>query len=300
MAFTTILTTDTLESMRQKINNLSQNDFGDPALLTSAGLSATSVIGAVVELNSIVTSAAGFFVEDETSTVQTVGPGQTLRVISGTNVTAAVSVPDTVTFDLQNDVSIVNDLSVGNNISASGSTHTLGTIEISGNVIRSVDSGQVTFNDGIRVKGINTEFNSLIVTENPVGDGTYVTNINSPRADRVIQFPAIPIFRDRIAFEGSVDDANEMIINCINPTADRTINIPDVSGTLITTGDTGSVTSSMILNGTITGTDIAADTIAEANIANDAVGQDQLKSVVNLQIINSSGGVLKSLYAAGA
>lgn len=300
MAFTTILTTDTLESMRQKINNLSQNDFGDPALLTSAGLSATSVIGAVVELNSIVTSAAGFFVEDETSTVQTVGPGQTLRVLSGTNVTAAVSIPDTVTFDLQNDVSIVNNLSVGNNISASGSTHTLGTIEISGNVIRSVDSGQVTFNDGIRVKGINTEFNSLIVTESPVGDGTYVASINSPRADRAIQFPAIPVFRDRIAFEGTVDDANEMVINCINPTADRIINIPDVSGTLITTGDTGSVTSSMILNGTITGTDIAADTIAEANIADDAVGQDQLKSVVNLQIINSSGGVLKSLYAAGA
>jgi Cu/Ag efflux pump CusA len=50
----------------------------------------------------------------------------------------------------------------------------------------------------------------------------------------------------------------------------------------------------MIVNGTISTDDIADDQISEAKIADDAVGQDQLKSVVNLQILNSSGGVLKS------
>ena len=41
---------------------------------------------------------------------------------------------------------------------------------------------------------------------------------------------------------------------------------------------------------------LADDQISEAKIADDAIGQDQLKSVVNLQVLNSSGGVLKSIY----
>ena len=50
----------------------------------------------------------------------------------------------------------------------------------------------------------------------------------------------------------------------------------------------------------MTGTIIALDTVAEANMANDAIGQDQLKSVVTLQIVNSTGTVVKTMYAAGA
>ena len=56
----------------------------------------------------------------------------------------------------------------------------------------------------------------------------------------------------------------------------------------------------MLASGTITGGDIADDSIGEAKLADDAVGSDQLKSVVNLQILNSSGGVLKQIYGAGA
>jgi hypothetical protein len=47
MAVTEILTTDTLEILRTKINSLALNDFGDPALLTTT---ATSVVGAVKRL----------------------------------------------------------------------------------------------------------------------------------------------------------------------------------------------------------------------------------------------------------
>ena len=108
------------------------------------------------------------------------------------------------------------------------------------------------------------------------------------------------IFETKIVFEGATDDAHETTLQVTDPTADRTITIPDVDGAFVTTGDTGTVTSTMIANGTISTDDIADDQISEAKIADDAVGQDQLKSVVNLQILNSSGGVLKSLYGAGA
>ena len=300
MAFKTIAQTDTLETFRTTFNALSQEDFGDIANLSGA-ISSTNLVDAMNETISIATSSAGFTIADDTSTTQIVGGGDTLTVLGTANqIQTVVSATDTLTLSFPNDVTISNDLTVTNNLTASGSTHTLGTIEVSGNTLRSTDSTQIFINDTVRLKGITTENSSFLLVENPVGDGTYVTNISSPRTDRVIQFPAIPVFRDRIAFEGLTDDTFETIIEATDPTADRTITIPDASGTLVLTGASNSVTSAMIVNGTISTDDIADDQISEAKIADDAVGQDQLKSVVNLQILNSSGGVLKSLYGAGA
>lgn len=61
-----------------------------------------------------------------------------------------------------------------------------------------------------------------------------------------------------LSFEGSVADAFETTLGVVNPTATRSILLPNISGTLITTGDTGSVTSTMILDGTILDGDINA------------------------------------------
>jgi hypothetical protein len=61
-----------------------------------------------------------------------------------------------------------------------------------------------------------------------------------------------------LTFEGSTADAYETTLAVVDPTADRTITFPDATGTLVTTGDTGSVTSTMIANGTIVDADINA------------------------------------------
>ena len=107
MAITQILTTDTLEQMRVKVNTLAQNDFGDPALLGPAGIAATSVVGAVIELSSAVFSAAGFGIEDVTSTFQQILPGERLKVLGTSNqINAVVSVPDTLTVSLTPNVTI--------------------------------------------------------------------------------------------------------------------------------------------------------------------------------------------------
>ena len=288
MAFTTILTTDTLEQMRVKLNTMSQDDFGDPAALTTAGLSATSVIGAVVELNSIVTAAAGWVIEDSSSSIQAIGSGQTLRVFGTSNeINAVVSNPDTLTISLPNDVTIANDLtvtndltvsndlSITNNVTASGSTHTLGTIEISGNTIRSVDSTKINVNDVFSANEIETQDGLLRLDK----IGAF-PRIQSTKADKVVVFDAVPAFNDSIIFEGSTPDDNELTVTVTDPTADQTITIPDETGTIITTGST--------------------DAVSETMMANDAIGEAELKSVVNLQILNSSGSVLKSIFGAGA
>ena len=81
--------------------------------------------------------------------------------------------------------------------------------------------------------------------------------------------------------------------------SDTRIRIPNITGTLITTGDTGTVSNTM-LTGSITGGKLLDSAIVEAKIADGAVSAAKLKSVVTLQILNSTGGVLKTLYGAGA
>jgi hypothetical protein len=57
--------------------------------------------------------------------------------------------------------------------------------------------------------------------------------------------------------------------------SDKTITLPDVTGTVVTTGDTGSVTSTMILDGTITNADInASAAIAGTKISPNFGSQD--------------------------
>jgi len=73
-----------------------------------------------------------------------------------------------------------------------------------------------------------------------------------------------------ISFEGSSTDDYETVLTVANPTADRTITLPNRSGTVITSGDTGTVTAAMLAN------------------------------TVTLQILDSAGVVLKTIYGAGS
>ena len=296
MAVRNIAVTDTLETFRTEFNALAANDFGDIAGLSGA-ISATNLVDAMNETIGIATSTAGFTIADDTSTTQIVGGGDTLTVKGTANqIQTVVSATDTLTLSFPSTVSINQDLSIGRNLTAGGSTHTLGTIEISGNTIRSTDSTRININDTFRANTFETQTGILTIDESS-GFG----RISTSRSDNIIIVDASPVFQgSSITFEGSTADANETTLTVTNPTADRIITFPDITGTVVTTGDTGSVTSTMILNGTISTDDIADDQISEAKIADDAVGQDQLKTVVTLQILNSSGGVLKTLYGAGA
>ena len=82
-----------------------------------------------------------------------------------------------------------------------------------------------------------------------------------------------------IVFEGSSDDANETTISVTNPTADRTITFPDITGTVITSADTGTVNSTMITNNTIVDADInSSANINGSKLLNDSVGLTKLGS----------------------
>ena len=91
-----------------------------------------------------------------------------------------------------------------------------------------------------------------------------------------------------VVFEGSAADDHETTLTVANPTADRTITLPNVSGTVVTTGDTGSVTSTMLLDGTIANADVSAS----AAIAGTKVSPDfGSQAITTTGIINANGKV---------
>lgn len=314
MAVRNIAVTDSLETFRTEFNALAANDMGDIANL-SGSISATNLVDAMNETISIATSTAGFTVRDSSSTTQLIGGGDVLSILGTTNeIEAVVSATDTVTIGLPNAVSITTSvtaptLSTGNmslangsitdtsgsisfgdenltttgtlnagaitgtSITGSGATHTLGTIEISGNTIRSTDSTTMIINDNLTV---NNSLVAGVTTINPTG----ASNITSSTGFTIFGSTIVLAQGKLIAFEGATDNAFETSLTVTDPTADNVITLPDNTGTIITTGSTDAVTESMM--------------------ANDAIGQNELKTVVTLQILNSSGTPLKTLYGAGA
>ena len=94
-----------------------------------------------------------------------------------------------------------------------------------------------------------------------------------------------------LIFEGSTANAFETTLTVIDPTADQTVSLPNVTGTVITTGDTGTVTSTMILDGTI----LNADVNASAAIAGTKISPN-----FGSQTIATTGVFSHALGTAGA
>ena len=74
-----------------------------------------------------------------------------------------------------------------------------------------------------------------------------------------------------IIFEAATADAHETKLSVADATADRTVTLPNTTGTVVTTGDTGTVTSTMLADGTIATGDIANNSVTTAKIVDDAV-----------------------------
>ena len=90
-----------------------------------------------------------------------------------------------------------------------------------------------------------------------VGDGVsywadldYFADINST---------VVPTFGTSISFEGSTANAYETTLQVTDPTADRTITLPNVDGTVITTGNLSDITNIGVFTSTITMEGSSAD-----------------------------------------
>ena len=278
MAARQITATQTLEDFRTEFNALSADDFGDIATLDS-NISATSVIGAVNELYASIAGSLSITISDSSNT-QAVANGQTMTFAGTANqLTPTVSATDTITYALTPNVTI------SGNFTASGTgTHTLGSITFASSTIASSGS-TVTVDDDLSLSAGKT-----LTADNISSSLDYVDFGAKQVVTSAYYYSSAAPGDPVLVFEGATQNGFETIFTVVEPSADGVITIPNETGTMVTTGSSA----------VVTGTMIAADTVAEANMADDAIGQDQLKSVVTLQILNSSGTVVKTMFGAGA
>ncbi len=156
-----------------------------------------------------------------------------------------------------------NSILLGNGTSAVQSS----AIQIVGTTLSSTDSSIINVNEGLVVEGTlnvsgTTTLGATTISGNLTVTGT-TTTVNSTTIDITNSF----------TFEGATANDFETTLGVIDPTADRTINLPNVSGTVLTTGN-------------ITDLDTPIGNLTEISVvANDDV----------FLAIDTSGGGLKKI-----
>ena len=105
-----------------------------------------------------------------------------------------------------------------------------------------VDSLAATFYAGSSIKSedLNDNYTQNLYKTQEVGNRYFRNTGGTMTGDLTLAEDV------EIIFEGATDDAHETKLTVADPTADRTITLPNVTGTVITTGDTGTVANSML------------------------------------------------------
>ena len=218
---------------------------------------------------------------DDSSTVTSISAnGETLRVLGGNGITSTLS---------SNDLTLAVDTSIV--LTASGST-TLTNKTINGpdNTITnignsSLSNSSITVSDGSNTSPVSlggtltfagttnevdvvenagtvtlglpndvTIGNNLTVTGNLAVQGT-TTTVNSTTIEITNSF----------TFEGATSDDFETTLTVIDPTADRTVSLPNASGTVVLQDSTDTLTNKTITDASITGSTGIINLTSEEN-----------------------------------
>ena len=158
-------------------------------------------------------------------------------------------------------------------------------------------NGSAWINDAVN---LSTDTVGSYVESLVAGTGVFVTN-NSGEGTT----PTIAIGQDvsssvsptfaglnlngNITFEGTTANDFETIIAVTDPTGDRVIVFPDLTGTVVTTGDTGSITSLMIADGAIVNADInSSAAIDKTKISGTAITAGDSGTVTSTMIADGT------------
>ena len=93
-----------------------------------------------------------------------------------------------------------------------------------------------------------------------------------------------------VVFEGATADAYETTLTIVDPTADRIITLPNLTGTVVTTGDTATVTATMLAANSVDSSELVNGSIDAAHMSANSIDSD---SYVD-------GSIDTAHYAAGS
>ena len=148
-----------------------------------------------------------------------------------------------------------------------------------------ITAGQVTTSSTL--EQFRVEFNKLQTDVSGIEAGSLsFTNISATQISVAELTVTSTLSAASFIFEGTTDDDNETTLSVIDPTADRTLNLPNESGTILSTGTTA--------NTFITGqTSISSGDIVSGNdelLVSDA-DASTLKRITVDNLISSAGGL---------
>lgn len=159
------------------------------------------------------------------------------------------------------------------NLTPSGTTTTVGLVELAtpAETQTGTDAVRAVTPSGLQSKvsdSTSTTSSTTIASSTAVKSAYDLANAALPKAGGTVTGELLIGNTGSLVFEGSTDDSFETTIAVTDPTADRTITFPNITGTVVTTGDSGTVTSAMIANDTIVNADInSAAAIAYSKLA---------------------------------
>ncbi|HLD34761.1 MAG TPA: hypothetical protein VJB62_02760, partial [Patescibacteria group bacterium] len=167
-----------------------------------------------------------------TATTLADGSVTSAKILDGTIAATDIATGAVATAEILNGTILGEDLAAGIAITTSGTANFTGDINLGADG----DDDVVIVSDNWSVAATgNAYFNQVLVT----GDATALDDAT-------------------LVMEGATGDDFETFFYAEDPTADREIIFPNVSGTVVTDGDTGTVTSAMILDDEIVNADIDA------------------------------------------
>ena len=269
MAVRQILPNQTLEDLRLQFNALSAQDFGDigtldASLSATTVIGAVNELSAQVfaaegwkmEDSSSTQQTVGagqvarFIGSTGINAVVSSPDTLTMSLADVLSITTSVSAPTVnagnltlssgyitdssgyVNFDNEN-IQTTAEVSGGTGtfgtLVGTGATHTLGTVQVSGNQISSTDSTELVINDSLQILG-DVKANNFV----PLSGDQVTINSN------------LEIGQNKgIFFEGATDDSFETQLTVVDPTSDQIITFPDATGTVALTNSTGWATGSI-------------------------------------------------------
>ena len=148
-----------------------------------------------------------------------------------------------------------------------------------------ITAGQVTTTSTL--EQFRVEFNKLQTDVSGIEAGSLsFTNISATQISVAELTVTSTLSAASFIFEGTTDDDNETTLSVIDPTADRTLNLPNESGTLISTGTTANTfitgQSSIASAGIDSGNDELLVSDADASV---------FKRITVDNLISSAGGL---------
>jgi hypothetical protein len=212
------------------------------------------------------------------------------------------------------------------NLTPSGTTTVAGLVELATNAETQTgtDTVRAVTPSGLQSKvsdSTSTTSSTTIASSTAVKSAYDVANAALPKAGGRITGNLEIGPAGSLSFEGSSDDSFETTLAVVNPTADRTITLPNTTGTVITTGDSGTVTSAMIADLNIVNADINASaaialsklatgalptaiTVASANIVNGTIVNADISASAaiadtKLDTISTAGKVSGTAITSG-